>query len=158
MIEVIAFQKDFELLLSRSVRSFIQEFNTKNKEKNLFLYPRFPLWGFANFKCGGENFFKGRTVKSAVLEEPCILKNKESGFYEFYFPLLVTDEKERQFNIIFAQSSFKEQEQFCLTEDLSGKLTFPKEIKSFRTGTADFKDNGWKLFEEKWIRVCGQSG
>ncbi|MBO5606744.1 MAG: hypothetical protein J5930_06385 [Treponema sp.] len=137
MIAVIP-HKDMLNTLNKISKSFINEANKSFSEVSGMIFPIFPLWAFTK---DFQNDAKEFSIESPGFENR-----------EIFFPLKIAhSDFTETLRIVFARASKDLTKDFSLP--LFSSEIFPLRARVFRTGTVEFSNNSWNLFDEKWHRI-----
>lgn len=133
--------KDTLLQLARAQREYIDAFNAR-PATGVFLYPRYPLWAFAEEL---PEEILGCAIRAPL---PC-----DGGAS---FPVeLESAEGKTMLRIVFATAGDSPSPATGVSCPAAAApavrcVQFPLRPRVFRTGTALLQDNGWQLFDERW--------
>ena len=126
--------KDAMNMLCNVSRKILVEFNRRH---NPSAFPVYPLWAFLQ----------------EPLESPSLMTVYDYAVKDdrLFFPVQVNDAgKISDAEIVFGKlNGMNLNETVCVPEI---QEQFPVFLRVFKTGNAVFKDNSWKLYDEKWFK------
>lgn len=133
--------KDTLFFLYQVQKEVISLYNHKYASDTDFIYPSFPLWAFCD-----KDIFTDK-INQCSIDGIDIDKDKA-----FFTVKLQSGQKDYILKIVFAagQSDIKPQ---IKDLDFSARQNFPLYQRVFRKGEVLHKDNVFKLYDDKWIKV-----
>jgi len=149
--------KDTLFLLAQLQKKIISSYNMKytsvNNNDESSVFPNYPLWCFFS-KTFQPDFFKD--LSSCKIEAP-VHNNKE-----LYFPLVFCfkdDTKKLEGKIIFATFNAKKNPvhtskiSLCKQDIQLYSEKFPINTRIFRFAEVVTENNGYKVFNDRWIKI-----
>lgn len=131
-------------MLAKCAKDCIRAFNEEN---TTVFFPKFPLWAFLQ-----DSEEEKLEVKEITIQKP------EFNSQNFFFPLEIqTGKKYIKVKIIFAERSQENSaEGLSFIKALQAAEEadiFPLKQKALQTAEVLLENNGWQVFDEKWIKI-----